>query len=135
MASSGMLRRVALVITDVSEELRASIVRATRIGELGMLAINSNRRTLHSYIPLKCQFLQEPHGVTSHKMAIFKYILPKNNIIKDSIDVMSFCQIILCTRAQKRGAVINQSTGVWVAQLRNRALVSSSCKSFLCIDY
>jgi hypothetical protein len=28
-----MLRRVALVTTDVSEELGASIIRATRIGE------------------------------------------------------------------------------------------------------
>jgi hypothetical protein len=35
MASSGMLRRVALVTTDVSEELSASIIRMTRIGELG----------------------------------------------------------------------------------------------------
>jgi hypothetical protein len=37
MASSGMLRRVALVRTDVSEELSASIIRVTRIGELGGL--------------------------------------------------------------------------------------------------
>jgi hypothetical protein len=35
MSSSGMLRRVALVRTDVSEELSASIIRVTRIGELG----------------------------------------------------------------------------------------------------
>jgi hypothetical protein len=35
MASSGMLRRVALVRTDVSEELSASIIRVTGIGELG----------------------------------------------------------------------------------------------------
>jgi hypothetical protein len=35
MASSGMLRRVALVKTDVSEELSASFIRVTRIGELG----------------------------------------------------------------------------------------------------
>jgi hypothetical protein len=35
MASSGMLRHVALVRTDVSEELRASIIRMTTIGELG----------------------------------------------------------------------------------------------------
>jgi hypothetical protein len=35
MASSGMLRRAALVRTDVSEELRACIIRVTRIGELG----------------------------------------------------------------------------------------------------
>jgi hypothetical protein len=35
MASSGMLRHVALVRTDVSEELSATIIRVTRIGELG----------------------------------------------------------------------------------------------------
>jgi hypothetical protein len=39
MPSSGMLRRVALVRTDVLEELSASIIRVTRIGELGTLAI------------------------------------------------------------------------------------------------
>jgi hypothetical protein len=45
--SSGMLRRVALVRTDVSEELSASFIRVTRIGELGTtLAVISNRRTL-----------------------------------------------------------------------------------------
>jgi hypothetical protein len=43
----GMLCRVALVRTDVSEELSASIIRATRIGELGTtLALTSNRQTL-----------------------------------------------------------------------------------------
>jgi hypothetical protein len=46
MSSSAMLRRVALVRTDVSEELGASIIRVTRIGELGTLAVTTNRRTL-----------------------------------------------------------------------------------------
>jgi hypothetical protein len=47
MASSGMLRSVALVITDVSEELSASFIRVTRIGELGTtLGVTSNRSTL-----------------------------------------------------------------------------------------
>jgi hypothetical protein len=36
MASSGMLIRVALVRTDVSEELSASVISVTRIGGLGM---------------------------------------------------------------------------------------------------
>jgi hypothetical protein len=42
-----MLRRVALVRTDVLEELSASIIRVTKIDELGTtLAVTSNRRTL-----------------------------------------------------------------------------------------
>jgi hypothetical protein len=45
--SSGMLHRVALVRTDVSEDLSATFIRVTRIGELGTtLAVTSNRRTL-----------------------------------------------------------------------------------------
>jgi hypothetical protein len=58
MASSGMLRRVALVRTDVSEELSASFFRVTRIGELGTtlavtscnsLGISSQRASVASY--------------------------------------------------------------------------------------
>jgi hypothetical protein len=47
MASSGLLGRVALVRTDVSEELSASFISVTRIDKLGTtLAVTSNRRTL-----------------------------------------------------------------------------------------
>jgi hypothetical protein len=35
MVSSGLLRRVALVRTDVSEEPGASFIRVTKIGALG----------------------------------------------------------------------------------------------------
>jgi hypothetical protein len=43
MASSGMLRRVALVRIDVPEDLSAPFIRVTRIGELGTrLALTSN---------------------------------------------------------------------------------------------
>jgi hypothetical protein len=46
MLPSGMLRRAALVRTDVSEELSASFFRVTRIFVLGTtLAANCNRRT------------------------------------------------------------------------------------------
>jgi hypothetical protein len=42
-----MFRRVALVRTDVSEELSASFIGVTRIGGVGTkLAVTSNRRTL-----------------------------------------------------------------------------------------
>jgi hypothetical protein len=44
-----MLRRVALVRTDVSEELSAFFIRVTRIYELGTtLAVTNNRLTLRS---------------------------------------------------------------------------------------
>jgi hypothetical protein len=53
MASSGTLRRVGLVRTVVSEERSASIIRGTRVSELGtMLAIISNRHTLRRNVRL-----------------------------------------------------------------------------------
>jgi hypothetical protein len=63
MASSGMLRRVALVRTDVSEELSLSFIRVTRIDELGTtLAVTSNRRTLRSVLS-RLSFLVVTHVV------------------------------------------------------------------------
>jgi hypothetical protein len=49
MPSCGMLRCVALLRTDVLEERRASNIRVTRIGDLGItLTLTSNRCTLRS---------------------------------------------------------------------------------------
>jgi hypothetical protein len=51
MGSSGMLHLMALVRTDVSEELSTSFIRVTRISELGTtLAVTSNRRTLRTKV-------------------------------------------------------------------------------------
>jgi hypothetical protein len=47
MQSCGMLHLVALVRTEFSEEHIASIIRRTRIGDLGTtIAVTSNRNTL-----------------------------------------------------------------------------------------
>jgi hypothetical protein len=46
MPISVMLRRVAPVRTNVSEERIASIIGVTRIGKLGTLAVITNRSTL-----------------------------------------------------------------------------------------
>jgi hypothetical protein len=54
---------MALVTTDVSEELSASIIRETRIGELLTLFL------VHRFMSRR--FLQEPHRVTSQKTAFF----------------------------------------------------------------
>jgi hypothetical protein len=50
---------------DISEELIASIIRVTRIGELGTtLAVTNNRSSLRrSFV--------EPHGTTSQKKVFF----------------------------------------------------------------
>jgi hypothetical protein len=68
MASSGMLRRVALARTDVSEEFSASFIRMTRIGELGTtLAATNNRRTLRKNTKRDSVVLSSPILVTLMK--------------------------------------------------------------------
>jgi hypothetical protein len=80
--SFGMLRRVALVRTDVSEELSDSFIRVTRIGELGTTLAVTRLLVTTSFVPIspilvtlmkggaippKRRFLQEQHGVTSRR--------------------------------------------------------------------
>jgi hypothetical protein len=68
VASSGMLRRVAIVRADVSEELSVSFIRVTRIGELGkMLSVNWQP----THAAKKRQLSQDLYGITSQKTAFF----------------------------------------------------------------
>jgi hypothetical protein len=68
-----MLRRVALVRTDVSEELSSSIIRVTKIGELGTLALTSNgrklRRMMEALSSSETSVLRR--ATTSHKTTFF----------------------------------------------------------------
>jgi hypothetical protein len=54
MVSFGILRRVALARTNVSEELSTTFIRVTRISELGTtLAVTNNRRKLRRMVFLR----------------------------------------------------------------------------------
>jgi hypothetical protein len=121
MVFSGMLRPVALVSTDVSEVLSASIIRVTRISELGTtLAVTSNGRTLRPLlvtasvvpsspilvtlmkerqVPPKRRFIQEPLGVTSQKTPFFNTNSVIGHSMADnqcvfSVDVLFFDVVV-----------------------------------------
>jgi hypothetical protein len=76
MVSSGMLRRVAFVRTDVSEEPSASFIRVIKIGELGTtLAVTSDRhlvflRRVHQLLVTASVVPSSPILVTLMKEAL-----------------------------------------------------------------
>jgi hypothetical protein len=74
-----MLRRVALEITDVSEEPSGSIIMVTRIGELGTtLVVTSNRRRLqrnilYLFVPTSLILVtQMMEALSSFEASVFK---------------------------------------------------------------
>jgi hypothetical protein len=70
MASSGILRRVALVRTDLPEELSASFIRVTRIGKLGTQSVTNNRRSVRRLLVTASVVLSSPILVTLMKEAL-----------------------------------------------------------------
>jgi hypothetical protein len=69
-----MLRRVAVVRTDVSEEFSASIIRVRwLLVTANAVPISPIVATLlmTGIVPPKRWFLQEPHGVTTQKTTSF----------------------------------------------------------------
>jgi hypothetical protein len=70
MVSSGLLRRVALVRTDVSEESGASCIRVTKIGELGTTqAATSNRRTMRTSVLTRDMRRNIPEDTIRHHLS------------------------------------------------------------------
>jgi hypothetical protein len=86
-----MLRRVALVITDVSEEPSAYFIRVERIGELGTtLAATSNRRTL-------------PRNTSVHRLLVGASVVPSSPIIVSLMNEgLGSSETSVLTRATRR---------------------------------
>jgi hypothetical protein len=112
-----MLRRVALVTADVSEELSASFIRVTRIGELGTTpAVTSNRRTLRrntKWVSIISE-LGTTLAVTNNqvhlvflrsvrRLLVTASVLPSSPIINTLIkDALSSSETSVLTRATRR---------------------------------
>jgi hypothetical protein len=80
MSSSGLLRSVVLVITDVSGERIAYIIMVARIRQVGttLVGLATEARCEEILFSYKRRCLQEPQGVTTHsrRRENFKFYIP-----------------------------------------------------------
>jgi hypothetical protein len=112
MVSSGLLRRVALVRTDVSEEHSASFIKVTRIGELGTtLALTSNRRTLRRNVFLRF-------------LIVTIRVVPSSQIsVTLMMEALSSSETSVLTRATRRkiseGAILQYLCSITIQMLHN----------------
>jgi hypothetical protein len=91
MVSSVLLRRVALVRTDVSEEPDASFIRVTKIGELGTTqAVTSNRRTLRR------------NTKSVRRLLVTACVVPISPILATLMEVPGSSETSVLTRATRR---------------------------------
>jgi hypothetical protein len=108
MLSAGMLRRMALVKTDVSEELSASIIRATRICELGAtLAVTSNQCTLYFFVAC-VGILNHWHYIHSVNESSSSTYLKCYGNLQTYCDVFGRMPPLLCNRKLDTPAVAMQ---------------------------
>jgi hypothetical protein len=80
-----MLRHVTFVRTDVSEECSASIIRMTRVSELGTLAVSS-----HYYVV----FL---HSV--RQLLVTANVVPSSPILFNLMEVLRSSEMSVLTKA------------------------------------
>jgi hypothetical protein len=95
MVPSGMLRRVALVRTDISEECIASIIMVTRIDVLGTtLAVTSVVLTTPSLVTLMKEALSSSE--TSVITRATRRNIPEDTIIHSHRRENLTCRYIIC---------------------------------------
>jgi hypothetical protein len=88
MLSSGMLRRVALAKSQVSEERIASTIRMTRIGELGIILAVT-------------KYLVIIRGV--RRLLVTANVFPSSPILVIvMMEALGFCETSVRTRATRR---------------------------------
>jgi hypothetical protein len=102
--SSGMLRCVALVRTDVSEELSTSFIRVTIIGELGTtLAVTSNYSNVVPSSPILVTFMKEAlsSSETSVLTRAAQRNIPEDTILhthrRENLKSYRFVNIVICS--------------------------------------
>jgi hypothetical protein len=100
MQSSGILRRVTLVRTDIWEECSAFTIKVTRITELATtLAVTSNRRTLRRNT--LCSIIVR---VSSHRALVVVIAkVPSSPILVTLMtEALYFSETSVLTRATRR---------------------------------